>query len=173
MKKIVKLFMLIVCLCLVTACGPRDNDVNLEKMGTKYTTDNGVSFYYPSDYEVKIDSQNSDIVEFYQEDNNLYFKVIKNETDNVIEDESELYVGEIEENGASKVEVSKPLLDSGLNVYQYVYTYGDTGIKVKEIVYFSVEATYIYGYTSTKDNFDKQDEDMTVYLQSFSKTTGK
>ena len=48
MKKIMKILVTTLCLCLVTACGARDKDVNLEKSGTKYSTDGGVSFYYPS-----------------------------------------------------------------------------------------------------------------------------
>lgn len=52
MKKIMKILVTTLCLCLVTACGARDKDVNLEKSGTKYSTDDGVSFYYPSNYEI-------------------------------------------------------------------------------------------------------------------------
>ena len=39
-----KILVTTLCLCLVTACGARDKDVNLEKSGTKYSTDDGVSF---------------------------------------------------------------------------------------------------------------------------------
>ena len=42
MKKIMKILVTTLCLCLVTACGARDKDVNLEKSGTKYSTDDGV-----------------------------------------------------------------------------------------------------------------------------------
>ena len=67
----------------------------------------------------------------------------------------------------------KPVLDSGLSVYEYVFTYKDTGIKTMEIVYFSDSNTYIYGYRAAKEDFDANKKDMKVYLESFSKSTGK
>ena len=76
-------------------------------------------------------------------------------------------------NAPSEIEVSKPVLDSGLDVYQYVFVHSDTGIRAKEIVYFSNDNTYIYGYRAAKDDFEDNDKDMTVYLQSFSMATGK
>ena len=173
MKKIMKILVTTLCLCLVTACGARDKDVNLEKSGTKYSTDDGVSFYYPSNYEITANATDTDTVEFSKDNNTLYFKVIKDETDNVVEDKDELYTGEIEQSGASEIEVSKPVLDSGLDVYQYVFVHSDTGIRAKEIVYFSDDKTYIYGYRAAKDDFEDNDKDMTVYLQSFSMATGK
>ena len=142
MKKIMKILVTTLCLCLVTACGARDKDVNLEKSGTKYSTDDGVSFYYPSNYEITANATDTD-------------------------------TGEIEQSGASEIEVSKPVLDSGLDVYQYVFVHSDTGIRAKEIVYFSDDNTYIYGYRAAKDDFEDNDKDMTVYLQSFSMATGK
>ena len=42
-----------------------------------------------------------------------------------------------------------------------------------EIVYFGDNNTYIYGYCATKDDYDANEKDMRVYLQSFSKSTGK
>ena len=48
--------------------------------------------------------------------------------------------------------------------YQYVFVHSDTGIRAKEIVYFSDDNTYIYGYRAAKDDFEDNDKDMTVYL---------
>lgn len=173
MKKIIKVLLTTLCLCLMTGCGTRDKNVNLEKTGEKYSTDNGVSFYYPSDYEINVDAKDVTSVLFTKDNNTLYYKVVKDDTDNIVEDKDELYSGLIEQSGASNVEVSKPVVDSGLEVYQYLFGYDDTGIKSKEIVYFDEKNTYIYGYRATQEDFDDHEDEMTVYLQSFSMTVGK
>lgn len=173
MKKVIIVLAVTLVMAVLTACGAREKAVNLEKNGTQYSTDDGVSFYYPSDFAINANAADTNTVEFSKDNNTLYFKVIKDETDNLVEDKDDLYTGEIEQSGATSVEVSKPLLDSGLDVYQYVFMYSDIGIKTKEIVYFSDESTYIYGYRATKDDFKENDKDMTVYLQSFSLASGK
>ena len=158
MKKSILLLMVTVLLVTLTACGAQDKKVNLQKTGELYTTEEGVSFYYPSDYEISVSSNpevtDYNTVEFNKDNNTLYFLVVNDESDNVASDKSELYTGVLEQGQASNIEVSKPVLNSGLDVYQYIYEYSDTGIKNKEIVYF-LEA------------------DMTVYLESFSMTAGK
>lgn len=171
MKKIYQIIITTLCLYLVVGCGPHDEAVNLEKTGKKYSTEEGVSFYYPSDYVINIKDEST--IEFSQENNTLYFKVIDEATDNVVEDKSELYTGELEEGGASSIEVSKPALESGLSVFEYRYAYKDTGIKTIEIVYFEDDSTYIYGYRAVEDDFNKNRNDMQVYLDSFSMSTGK
>lgn len=173
MKKIIMLVVTTLCLCLVVACQSREKEVNLEKTGEKYSAAQGVSFYYPKDYAINLDAKDSDIVEFSKDNNTLYFKVVEDETDNAVEDKDELYTGELEQDGASDIEVSQPALDSGLSVYQYVFTYADTGIKIKEIVYFTDKDIYIYGYHATIDDFEANEKEMSTYLQSFSKSTGK
>lgn len=173
MKKVILIIITTLCLGLMVACGARDQEVNLEKTGKEYVTDQGVSFYYPNDFVINLNSKDTNTVEFSKDNNTLYFKVIKDETDNVVEDKDELYTGELEQSGATSVEVSRPALDSGLSVYQYLFAYSDTGIKTMEIVYFGEESTYIYGYHATKDDFDDNVKNMKVYLQSFSKATGK
>ena len=45
--------------------------------------------------------------------------------------------------------------------------------KSKEIVYFLEDKTYIYGYRTVKDEFADNEEEMTVYLESFSMAVGK
>lgn len=119
MKKIIKVLLTTLCLCLITGCGARDKNVNLEKTGEKYSTDNGVSFYYPSDYTINVDAKDVTSVQFIKDNNTLYYKVFKDDTDNIAEDKDELYSGLIEQSGANDVEVSKPVVDSGLEVYQY------------------------------------------------------
>lgn len=173
MKKIILIIITTLCLSLVIACGALDQEVNLEKTGKEYSTDQGVSFYYPNDFVINLNSEDTNTVKFSKGNDTLYFTVIKDETDNVVEDKDELYTGELEQSGATSIEVSRPILDSGLSVYQYLFTYSDTGIKTMEIVYFGDNNTYIYGYRATKDDFDANEKDMRVYLQSFSKSTGK
>lgn len=171
MKKLLKIVIATLCLCLIVACGTRNEKVNLKKTGKKYSTDQGVSFYYPNDFSINVKDKNT--VEFLKENNTLYFMVIKDDTDNVTEDKSELYTGQLEENGATSIEVARPALDSGLSVYEYIFTYTDMGIKTMEIVYFGDDSTYIYGYRAAKNDFDNNKKDMKVYLESFSKSTGK
>ena len=173
MKKLILIIITTLCLSLIVACGALDREVNLEKNGKKYSTEQGVSFYYPNDFEINLDSKDNSTVKFSKDNNMLYFTVLKDESDNVLEDKDELYTGELEQGGASSIEVSRPVLDSGLSVYQYIFTYSDTVIKAMEIVYFGDNNTYIYGYCATKDDYDANEKDMRVYLQSFSKSTGK
>ena len=54
------------------ACGARDQEVNLEKTGKKYNTDEGVSFYYPSDFVINLNSKDTKTVEFSKNNNTLY-----------------------------------------------------------------------------------------------------
>ena len=171
MKKIIGIVITTLCLSLVVACGARSEKVNLEKTGKEYRTDQGDSFHYPNDFVINV--KDASTVEFSKDNDTLYFKVIKDDSDNVVEDKNELYTGELEESGATSIEVLKPVLDSGLSVYEYVFTYKDTGIKTMEIVYFSNNNTYIYGYRAAKEDFDANKKDMKVYLESFSKSTGK
>ena len=142
-------------------------------MWVEGNTDEGVSFYYPSDFVINLNSKDTKTVEFSKNNNTLSFIVVDDKTDNVVEDKDELYTGELEQSGANSIEVSRPALDSGLSVYQYLFNYSDTGIKMMEIVYFGENHAYIYGYRAAKDDFDANKKDMSVYLQSFSKSTGK
>ena len=157
MKKSILFLIMVSLMCLTSACGARDKEVNLTKTGELYTTEDGVSFYYPKDYEISVVSDLNDL----------------NDTDNLVEDKDELYTGMLEQSKASDVEVLKPVLDSGLDVYEYIYEYSETGVKSKEIVYFLEDKTYIYGYRTVKDEFADNEEEMTVYLESFSMAVGK
>lgn len=167
-----------IMLFFISACGTLQQDVNLTKTGELYTTDDGVSFYYPKDYEVTVSGNinsvdNVKMVEFTKDDNTLYFTVVNDQSDNMVSDKDELYTGLLEQGQASNIEVMKPVVDSGLDVYEYIYEDDKTGIKSKEIVYFLEDVIYIYGYRSIKDVFNENEEDMTVYLESFSMNAGK
>ena len=99
MKKIIGIVITTLCLCLVVACGARSEKVNLEKTGKEYRTDQGVSFHYPNDFVINV--KDASTVEFSKDNDTLYFKVIKDDSDNVVEDKNELYTGELEESGAT------------------------------------------------------------------------
>lgn len=175
MKKSILFLIMVSLMCLASACGARDKEVNLTKTGELYTTEDGVSFYYPKDYEISIASDLNGVntVEFTKDNNMLYFSVLNDNTDNLVEDKDDLYTGILEQSKASDIEVLKPVLDSGLDVYEYIYEYSETGVKSKEIVYFLEDKTYIYGYRTVKDEFADNEEKMTVYLESFSMAVGK
>lgn len=175
MKKSILFLIMVSLMCLTSACGARDKEVNLTKTGELYTTEDGVSFYYPKDYEISIASDLNGVntVEFTKDNNMLYFSVLNDNTDNLVEDKDDLYTGILEQSKASDIEVLKPVLDSGLDVYEYIYEYSETGVKSKEIVYFLEDKTYIYGYRTVKDEFADNEEKMTVYLESFSMAVGK
>ena len=77
MKKLILIIITTLCLSLIVACGALDREVNLEKNGKKYSTEQGVSFYYPNDFEINLDSKDNSTVKFSKDNNMLYFTVLK------------------------------------------------------------------------------------------------
>ena len=49
----------------------------------------------------------------------------------------------------------------------------DSIVPWAEWIYFLEDKTYIYGYRTVKDEFADNEEEMTVYLESFSMAVGK
>ena len=171
MKNIIKVMMVFICVVSLVACGKKDETVSTNKDGTLYEAGVGVSFYYPNDFEINLDSKDTSTVEFSKE-NNMLYKVEKNEYDNDTTQLSELYKGELESSGVSSLEVKTPALESGLKCYEYKGNYVENGLKFIHLVYFDEQSTYIYGYEANSKDFKKNYKRMIVYLESFTKTSG-
>ena len=82
MKSIIKLMVVITCIVSLVACGKKDATVSANKDGVLYEAGVGVSFYYPSDFELNESSQNDGTTRFTKENQILFYKVEENEYDN-------------------------------------------------------------------------------------------
>lgn len=154
------------CVWMCVACGQKSKSIFLEKDGTLYEIADQVSFYYPKKYEVDSSKDNKEVLQFIKDDEILNYATIKDDTDNKVEDMPELYVGQLEQEGALNVHYYNLTLDSGLKCYTFTGTYGATGLKFKHVVYFTENASYIYSYQASKDDYDDHIEEITQYLES-------
>ena len=172
MKKYRKIVMILICFISLVACGKKEEKVPLNKEGTLYEIGKDISFYYPSDFELISKLVDESTVQFSKENQVLYYKVEDNTFDNEIKERVELYKGELESSGATRIEVNEPALESGLKCYEYSGIYKDTGLKFMHLVYFDEKATYIYGYEANGNDYDENIDHIVVYLESFTKSTG-
>ncbi len=172
MKSIIKLMVVITCIVSLVACGKKDATVSANKDGVLYEAGVGVSFYYPSDFELNESSQNDGTIRFTKENQILFYKVEENEYDNDTDQLSELYKGELEASGVTSLRVKRPALESGLKCYEYKGSYVKTGLKFIHLVYFDDRNTYVYGYEANRKDFKKNSKKMIVYLESFTKSSG-
>ncbi len=172
MKNIIKLMIVFTCIISLVACGKKDTTVSANKDGVLYEAGVGVSFYYPSDFELNESSQNDGTIRFTKENQILFYKVEENEYDNDTDQLSELYKGELEASGVTSLRVKRPALESGLKCYEYKGSYVKTGLKFIHLVYFDDKNTYVYGYEANRKDFKKNSKTMIVYLESFTKSSG-
>ena len=172
MKSIIKLMIVFTCIISLVACGKKDTTVSANKDGVLYEAGVGVSFYYPSDFELNESSQNDGTIRFTKENQILFYKVEENEYDNDTDQLSELYKGELEASGVTSLRVKRPALESGLKCYEYKGSYVKTGLKFIHLVYFDDKNTYVYGYEANRKDFKKNSKTMIVYLESFTKSSG-
>lgn len=175
MNRIVKLLIVMCCCISLVACGKRDEGVQVNKNGTLYEIGKDVSFYYPGDFKLAstAESETNDNTVFFKKENQVFFyKVEFDESDNELSQKIELYRGELEEAGAKITEVKEPVLESGLKCYEYIGKYSQTGLRFIHLVYFEEHDTYIYGYEANEKEYKENIDEMIVYLESFSKSTG-
>ena len=179
MKTLMKCAISILCMLSLAACGPRDKHISLNKEGAQYTIGKDVSFYYPNGYNLdttrNIEKQmhaNMDIkmsantLFFIKDDETIFYNLVQDETDNTIEEREVLYTGLLEQEGATNIVISKPILESGATVHEISATYVNTGTRTKHIVYFSPNSTYIYGYLATTEDYNDNIEYITEFLRS-------
>lgn len=174
MNKFLKGLIVICSLISLSACGRRDETVSVNKRGTLYEIGEDVSFYYPEDFELVSSAEGSheNTVTFKKENQVFFYRANKDETDNKVTEKSELYRGDLEEQGARISEVKEPVLESGLKCYEYIGSYLQTGLKFVHLVYFDDHKILIYGYEANEKEYDKNIDEMIVYIESFSKSTG-
>lgn len=165
MRAFVKGFFIAFLLFGLFCCGKNDK-VFLEKDGQKYEIANQVTFYYPKDFTLNTDSTNKEAVQFIYEDEVMAYQMIKNDTDNLIEQMPQLYAGQLEEDGAIDVKYHDVELESGLQCQEFTGTYQATGIAFKHMVYFAKNATYVFSYQSPQSVYDDHIAVMSQYLDS-------
>ncbi|MFV0394359.1 MAG: hypothetical protein ACK5LC_08180 [Coprobacillaceae bacterium] len=153
------------CCLMLVACGSRLEYTSLKKEGTEYVMDN-VRFYYPNRYELDGELTNNETIHFHDDEESIFYEVTEDETVNELKDRDELYTAELEQNGASNIVISMPILESGLTVYEITGSYVDTGMRFKHIVYFTDEHTYVYGYMATTEKYEANSKEITTFLQS-------
>lgn len=161
MKKILILFLSII----LFAC---DNNVKviLETDGKEYLIMDNVSFYYPKDFEIDLTGETAESVSFVDEDEIYKYVMIVDSTDNNLDDMPHLYLGQLEEDGAEGAEYSSIVLENEMECYEYTGIYSMSGIKFKQLVYFTQDATYIYMYQAAESVYDNNIDVVTQYLRS-------
>lgn len=165
MKYIQKIFVILV-VCLSVACGQKDQTIYLEKDGNLYEVTKQVSFYYPKEFVFNTNNDNTNIVQFVNENEMFYYVATTDDTDNAVEDMPNLYAGQLEEDGAQNVEYHVQELESGLKCYVFTGLFSSTGLKFKHIAYFTSKATYSYGYQAPENVYDDNISLRTQYLES-------
>ena len=171
---------ILVCVVLVFslfACGKKVEKVSVDKEGNEYKVDDDVSFYYPKEFKLEMnttnDEQDPSTLRFIHQEQVFYYTVERSNYDNEPQDMKELYYGELEQMNASSIKVKPPVLDSGLSCYEFSGQFKDTGIKFTNLVYFENQTTYIYGYQAKTDVYNKEIKKMLIFLESFYKSSGK
>lgn len=162
-----------ICAMLI-ACGSRLDYPNLKKEGSEYQVNDNVRFYYPDKYELQEQSEEElqasqiyhEIKYFKYEDERLFYAVTSDETDNELTDRDELYIGELEQEGAKNIVASKPNLESGISVFEITGNYPADNIRFKHIVYFTNTHTYVYGYEATLEDYEENSKEITAFLKS-------
>lgn len=156
---------------LLTGCQSEQIGDNTVKDGTEYTINQNISFYYPNSFEL-IEATGSK-VSFASEDQTIYYEVTADDSQNLLDDLDDLYVGMLEQDGAQIISVSKPIIDSGLDCYLITGIYGDVAVRFSELVYFTTDNTYVYGYKANTDTYNENNEVILNYLETLSIDTGE
>lgn len=160
MKKVLLVFLSM----LLFACNAQEK-VILETAGKEYSILDNVSFYYPKEFNIHLNDNNEGI-SFVDEDEMFKYLMIMNNSDNNIEDYPQLYLGQLQQEGAFDTEYSSIILENEMNCFEYTGIYKLTGIKFKQIVYFTKDATYVYMYQSSEKVYDDKIDIVTQYLRS-------
>jgi len=148
------------------ACGKKSDTVFLEKDGKLYEVADQVSFYYPRQFEYDINNENKQMVRFIKGQEIISYTMIVDDTDNLIEDLPELYEGQLEEDGATDVRYKDVEIASGLKCQEFSGQILATGIKFKNVVYFTDKATYILSYHAPQNVYDEGIDNISEYLHS-------
>ncbi len=167
MRKIINIMLVIFFFFLFFACEKKNSPISVEKDDNLYEVEDIVSFYYPKDYTLDTTSrQNKSVVHFVKDKETMFYTTLKDDTDNNVEDMPALYAGELEENKANNVKYRLVETTSGLSCYEFTGVYTKTGIKFKHLIYFTADASYVLGYYSTANFYDKNIGYISKYLDT-------
>lgn len=161
--RVVFVFLLVISLC---ACGKKSETVFLEKDGELYEIADRVSFFYPKSFTMNTSSQTKEIIEFVNNQEMLTYSMIVDNSDNKVEDMPALYAGQLEQDGAIEVSFKKITIDSGLVCQEFTGVFQATGLKFKNLVYFTNDASYVLSYQAPDKVYDENIVIMTQYLTS-------
>lgn len=150
---------------LLCACHSKETKVVFETEGIEYTVADSVSFYYPKGFNIDTNSENIVSVNLLRDDEVLKYEMIVYDTDNAVEDMPQLYLGQLEEDGAIEADYSFVVLENELQCYEFSGIYV-SGMKFKHIVYFGSGAAYTYEYQATEKLYDKNISIITQYLRT-------
>lgn len=166
MRMSVKIFVVITLLICFFACGKKSETVSLEKDGQIYEIADSASFYYPKEFSLDATLQNKKIIQFVKEQEVISYTMVQDDTDNKLEELPELYAGQLEEDGATDVGYKNITIESGLTCQEFTGAYKATGLKFKHMVYFTTDASYIFGYQAPQEKYDKNIAMISQYLST-------
>lgn len=169
MRKI--LITILVALIFLAGCQSDELSNNTVKNGIEYQVSDNISFYYPDTFELS--EVSGEQVSFGKDDQTIYYLSVKEDSQNQIDDLDELYIGTLEQKGAQIIDVSKPIIASGLDCYYITGIYGDVAVRFSELVYFTSTMTYVYGYQAATDTYNENSEIIRTYLETLVIDTGE
>ncbi len=166
MNTSMKIFIVIMMIFGLFACGKKDEKIAIERDGTLYEVANQVSFYYPKDFELDINNENQKDVRFVKNNEMYSYATVIDDTDNILDELPQLYEGQLEEDGAIHVQYAQRTIPSGIECYEFTGVYQASGMKFMQMVYFTDEASYIYAYQAPENIYDENKTVVSQYLQS-------
>ncbi len=165
------LFSFLGAIIFLTGCQSDELSDNTVKNGIEYQVNDNISFYYPDTFELS--GVTGEEVSFAKDDQQMYYRSIADDSQNQLDDLDELYIGTLEQNGAEIIDVSKPIIASGLDCYYITGIYSDVAIRFSELVYFTSSMTYVYGYRAASDTYNDNSDIVRTYLETIVIDTGE
>ena len=166
MKVLRRLFVILVLIIGLFACEKDNVEISLERDGNLYEVTDLVSFYYPKDFELNANNENQKDVRFIKDEETYIYTTMIDETDNVLDELPQLYEGQLEEDGAIDVYYSLKTIPSGIECYEFTGLYQASGMKFIQMVYFTEEASYVYGYQAPENVYEESSDTARQYLES-------
>lgn len=160
-----KIFIFLLC-SILFACNQQNSKVVLETEGVEYKIMDNVSFYYPKDFSADINDESHEKISFVKDEEVLIYQTILDDTDNKVKDMPQLYLGQLEEDGAVNADYTSVVLENELECYEFTGVYSNSGIKFKHLVYFTNNASYVYLYQAPEEIFDERISVIVQYLRS-------
>lgn len=164
MRMSVKICVVVALFVCFFACGRKSETVSLEKDGQIYEIADLASFYYPKDFVLDTALENKEMIQFIKEQEVISYAMVKDDTENKVEEMVELYAGQLEEDGASQVGYKKITIESGLVCQEVTGIFEATGLKFKHMVYFTSDASFVLSYQAPQEMYDQNIAIISQYL---------